>query len=257
VNAASKPEAAAAAAAPSARVITTIAVLLTFASGSTDVAALTRLGNAFASVMTGNMIVFGLSLARQSVSLGAHTVTAVAGYIVGVAAGTVIGREREKRASGTAAGNPGAGKPAAGNPADGVWPAGMALTLTVELVLFAGVLAGWELSGSQPAGAAQYVLLATAACGMGLQAEGVNRMRLGHVRTTYLTGTLTGLISSIFRPEDKVGLRSPAVLAGLVTGAVLAGLLLAAADWAVPCLPVLGVTAALVLGTSRSRIRGR
>ena len=248
MSAVSQPEAAAAA--PSARLITIIAVLLTFASGSSDVAAFTRLGNAFTSVMTGNMIVFGLSLARQSVSLGAHTATAVAAYIVGVAAGTVIGRHRENRASGAAAGEPAPGT-AVRKLTDREWPPGVTLTLAVELLLFAGVLAGWELTGSQPAGADQYVLLAVAACAMGLQAAAVNRLGPGWVRTTYLTGTLTALISAIFRPEDKVGLRRPTVLAGLLAGAVLSGLLLASADWAVPCLPILGITAALVLGAGR------
>jgi uncharacterized membrane protein YoaK (UPF0700 family) len=255
VSAASKPEQGVAAVAPPAQVITIVAVFLTFASGASDVTALTRLGNVFTSVMTGNMTVFGLSLARQSVSLGAHTATAVGGYIVGVAAATVIGRHRAERDSGTAAGKPGSGKPASGRQAGGEWPPRMTLTLAIELLLLAGVLTGWELSGSHPAGTAQYVILAAAACAMGLQSAAVNRMGLGNVSTTYLTGTLTGLVSSIFRPEEKVGWRRPAILAGLVAGAVLAGLLLAAAGWAVPLLPILGVTAAVFVGTSRGTSR--
>ena len=254
MSAASKPEAAVAATAPSARVITIVAVLLTFASGASDVAAFTRLGSVFTSVMTGNMTMFGLSLARQSVSLGAHTATAVAGYIVGVAAGTLLGRHRHRhrhrhrteRASGAAP-----GKPASERPPGGDWPPRLTLTLATELVLLAGVLIGWELTGSHPAGGAQYVLLATAACAMGIQSAAVGRMGLGNVATTYLTGTLTGLVSAIVRPESEVGVRRPAILAGLVAGAVLSGLLLAAAGWAVPCLPILGVTAAVFFGATR------
>ena len=54
------------------RTMTVIAVLLTFASGASDVTSFTRLGNVFTSVMTGNITVFGLPL-------------------IGVAAATVLG----------------------------------------------------------------------------------------------------------------------------------------------------------------------
>jgi uncharacterized membrane protein YoaK (UPF0700 family) len=218
--------------------MTTIAVLLTFASGASDVASFTRLGTVFTSVMTGNITVFGLSLARGSASLAMHTALAVAGYVAGVAAGTLIGRYRAARAP---------GKPAAG-PAGEYWPAHMTLTLAAELTLLTGVLIGWEVTGSRPAGPAQYVILAIAACAMGIQSAAVVQLGLGNVSTTYLTGTLTGLVSEIFRPEAKVGWRRPGVLIGLLAGASLAGVLVANAARAVPCLPLLGVAIATVLG---------
>jgi uncharacterized membrane protein YoaK (UPF0700 family) len=219
--------------------MTVIAVLLTFSSGASDVTSFTRLGNVFTSVMTGNITVFGLSLARGSASLAMHTALAVAGYVAGVAAGTLIGRYRAARAS---------DQPSAG-PAGENWPAHMTLTLAAELTLLAGVLIGWEVTGSRPAGPAQYVILALAACAMGIQSAAVVQLGLGNVSTTYLTGTLTGLVSEIFRPDTKVGWRRPGVLSGLLAGASLAGLLVANAAWAVPCLPLLGVAAATALGT--------
>jgi len=221
------------------RAMTVIAVLLTFASGASDVASFTRLGTVFTSVMTGNITVFGLSLARGSASLAMHTALAVAGYVTGVAAGTLIGRYRAARTL---------AEPAA-NATGEQWPAHLTLTLAAELTLLAGVLAGWELTGSRPAGGAQYVILAVAACAMGIQSAAVVQLGLGNVSTTYLTGTLTGLVGAIFQPDAKVGWRRPGVLAGLLTGASLAGVLVANAAWAVPCLPLLGVAAATVLGT--------
>ncbi len=220
------------------RTMTVIAVLLTFASGASDVTSFTRLGNVFTSVMTGNITVFGLSLARGSASLALHTVVAFAGYVTGVAAGTLIGRYRTDRTPAKLAVEP-----------DGErWPAHMTLTLAAELTLLAGVLAGWEATGSRPAGWAQYAILAAAACAMGVQSAAVVQLGLGNVSTTYLTGTLTGLVSAVFRPEEKVGWRRPGVLTGLLAGASLAGVLIADAAWAVPCLPLLGVAAATVLG---------
>ena len=220
------------------RAMTVIAVLLTFASGASDVTSFTRLGNVFTSVMTGNITVFGLSLARGSASLAMHTALAVAGYATGVAAGTLISRYRAARAP---------DKPAA-EPAGENWPAHMTLTLAAELTLLTGVLIGWEVTGSRPAGPAQYVILAIAACAMGIQSAAVVQLGLGNVSTTYLTGTLTGLVSEIFRPDTKVGWRRPGVLAGLLAGASLAGVLVANAAWAVPCLPLVGVAAATALG---------
>ena len=220
------------------RTMTVIAVLLTFASGASDVASFTRLGNVFTSVMTGNITIFGLSLARGSASLAMHTALAVAGYVTGVAAGTLIGRYHAARAP---------DKPSA-EPAGEHWPAHMTLTLAAELALLTGVLTGWEVTGSRPAGPAQYVILAVAACAMGIQSAAVVQLGLGNVSTTYLTGTLTGLVSAVFQPDDKVGWRRPGVLAGLLAGASLAGLLVAHAAWAVPCLPLLGVAVATTLG---------
>ena len=220
------------------RMMTVIAVLLTFASGASDVASFTRLGNVFTSVMTGNITIFGLSLARGSASLAMHTALAVAGYVTGVAAGTLIGRYHAAPAQD----NP------SGEPAGERWPAHMTLTLAAELVLLTGVLTGWEVTGSRPAGPAQYAILGVAACAMGIQSAAVVQLGLGNVSTTYLTGTLTGLVSAVFQPDDKVGWRRPGVLAGLLAGASLAGLLVAHAAWAVPCLPLLGVAVATTLG---------
>ena len=44
---------------PQQRILTLIAIALTFASGATDVASYTRLGNVFTSVMTGNIVLLG------------------------------------------------------------------------------------------------------------------------------------------------------------------------------------------------------
>jgi uncharacterized membrane protein YoaK (UPF0700 family) len=223
--------------------MTVIAVLMTFASGASDVASFTRLGSVFTSVMTGNMVIFGLSLARGSVSLASHTAVAVAGYVAGVAVGTRVMWHHTAR-------NGGSGDEAPGRE----WPPHVTLTLLIELALFAGVVAGWELTGSRPAGATQFVILVLAACAMGIQSAAVNEMGLGNVSTTYLTGMLTGLISAIVRPDSKpAGRRRLGVLLGLVAGAVLAGAFLATVPAVVPLLPLLAIAVAITLGSGRFR----
>jgi uncharacterized membrane protein YoaK (UPF0700 family) len=65
-------------------------------------------------------------------------------------------------------------------------------------------------------------------------------MGLAEVSTTYLTGTLTGLVASLARPgqETPHGRRRFGVLIGLVAGASLCGLLVATAADLVPLLPL-------------------
>src|ERR1700719_2537015 len=75
---------------PRQQILTLIAIALTFASGATDVASFTRLGDVFTSVMTGNIVLWGLAAARGSLTLASHTAVSIAGYITGVATGTWI-----------------------------------------------------------------------------------------------------------------------------------------------------------------------
>jgi uncharacterized membrane protein YoaK (UPF0700 family) len=164
---------------------------------------------------------------------------AVAGYVAGVVVGTRI---LWRHADGPVAKAP-----------DGEWPPRMTLTLLTELTLLTGVLIGWEVTGTRPSGTAQFVILAIAACAMGIQSASVNQMGLGNVSTTFLTGTLTGLVSAIARPGSKPGARRAGVLGGLVTGALLAGMLDATAPAAVPALPLLGVATAVSLGSGLLR----
>jgi uncharacterized membrane protein YoaK (UPF0700 family) len=98
----------------------------------------------------------------------------------------------------------------------------------------------------------QFIMLALAAGAMGVQAAAVDQMGLKGVSTTYLTGTLTGLVTSLARPDRKgPGVIRPGVLLGLLTGALLSGLLVLTVPILVPLLPVGAMVVVLVLGTNR------
>ena len=215
------------------RATTLIAISLTFGSGVADVTSFTRLGDVFASVMTGNIVLWGLAVARASATLASHTAVAVAGYIAGVAAGTWIARGVKERSAGR----------------DDLLASHIAWVLRAELTLLAGFSVGWEVSGTSPAGWAQFCLLATLTAAMGMQSKAVNDMGLAQVSTTFLTGTLTGLVSSLVSPgqETPHGMRRFGVLIGLAAGALLCGLFLATAARAVPALLLAGLVATLVL----------
>ena len=224
---------------PRQQILTLIAIALTFGSGATDVASFTRLGGVFTSVMTGNIVLAGLAVAQRSLTLASHTAVSIAGYIVGVAGGTWIAYGF-KRA-----------KPADDEGGASVLPAHVNWALFAELILLGGLTVGWEITGARPAGWAQYCLLAVTAAAMGVQASAVNEMGLTHVSTTFLTGTLTGLVSSLVSPgkETPHGPRRFGVLIGLAAGAGLCGLLVATAAAAVPALPLAALITTLVLAS--------
>jgi uncharacterized membrane protein YoaK (UPF0700 family) len=218
------------------RALTLIAVALTFASGAADVASFTRLGSVFTSVMTGNIVLWGLAAARGSVSLFGHTAVAITGYIAGVAGGTWVAHgARDTEAGGDE------------NRA-GVLPTHVTWVLLAELTLLTGFTVGWEVSGAAPAGWAQFSLLATLAAAMGMQSSAVKDMGLTEVSTTYLTGTLTGLVTSLVSPGQDTphGLRRFGVLIGLVAGASLCGMFVATAADGAPALPLAALISALV-----------
>ena len=220
---------------PKQQILTVIAIALTFGSGAADVASFTQLGGVFTSVMTGNIVLWGLAAARGSLSLASHTAVSIAGYIAGVAGGTWIAHEAKTASADQ----------------DGVLPVHVIWVLLAELTLLAGFTVGWEVSGAAPAGWAQFALLATLAAAMGMQSSAVKDMGLTEVSTTYLTGTLTGLVSSLVSPGQDTphGLRRFGVLIGLVAGASLCGLFVATAADGVPALLLAAALTTIVAAT--------
>ncbi len=226
--------------------MTLIAIALTFGSGAMDVASFTQLGNVFTSVMTGNIVLCGLAIARGSASLIAHTATAFAGYVAGVAGGTRIAWYHAAQS----------GSGAEPDRSEGAWAPHVRATLMAELALLTGFCAGWEITGSNPGGGAQYWVLAIAAAAMGMQASAVINMGLTDVSTTYLTGTLTVLVRSLASPRrheagrgKRAGVIRPGVLIGLLAGALLSGLLVKTAPAGVPALPLAALITVVLLSS--------
>ncbi len=230
------------------QLLTLIAIALTFGSGATDVGAFTRLGGVFTSVMTGNIVFFGLAAAERSVSLATHTTVAIGGYIAGVAVatwvlhGVKIRHERSAPASSSAA----------------VLPGYVSWALGAELVVLAGAAIGWEVTAARPLGWVQFVLLAVTAAAMGMQSATVNEMGFSNFSTTFLTGTLTWLVSQVSRPGgDPTGaMRRLSALIALAVGAALSGLLVANAARVVPVLALIAMIIAVVLSRFPVRAGG-
>lgn len=202
-------------------------IALALATGATDAAAFERLGHVFASVITGNLILLGVSAVTADHQLALFTGCALAGYGVGVLLAA------PRRAT-----------PA---PERG-WPPGATAALAFELLLLALFALGWELVGAHPVEAWRAILVAVAGSAMGVQSTAVRR--LGQVSTTYLTSTLTGLLEDMrARRRSEGQLRSLGILGMALVGAAAATALILYARGALPALQLTPV--ALVILASR------
>ena len=178
-------------------------VLLTLTTGAVDASCFLHLGNVFSSVITGNLILLGVSAATASSSLAIHSGTALAGYSVGVLIGAPIATRRVRGGE--------------------TWPLSVTVTLAAEFCVLAAFSVGWELTGGSPGSTAELLLIAALSAAMGIQSAAVRE--LGGMSTTYLTGTLTAVIAELATRDRKPGLaRSVGVLAAVVFGAVAGGL---------------------------------
>ena len=64
--------------------------ILAFAAGSTVALSFLALGDTFASFMSGNTVTLGLRIGMGDFPLALHSMTAIIGYVAGVAAGANI-----------------------------------------------------------------------------------------------------------------------------------------------------------------------
>jgi uncharacterized membrane protein YoaK (UPF0700 family) len=206
---------------------TILAIALTVVTGATDAISFLGLGSVFSSVMTGNLVLLGLSAGGPDGRLAMHVAIAIAGYVLGTVAGSRI-----------------AGPPAPGRP---TWPRRVSVALLLEMLVYAGFLAGWETSGAHPSGEAQAVVLAAAVLAMGMQSGAVRAVGIPGLSTTHLTGTLVAVLGELATGRGWRW-RNISILAGLLIGAAGGGALVAHAPAAAPVLPA-GVLALVLVAS--------
>jgi uncharacterized membrane protein YoaK (UPF0700 family) len=214
----------------------TLVVTLAVVSGATDAIGLLSLGGAFTSVMTGNLVILGISGSSADGALAISSGGAILAFCAGAALGARV------------AGNPVRG--------DRIWPRPVTLGLAVELAFMTAYAVGWWITGGSPGATAGLVMLLCTALALGVQSSTVQRFGVSGMSTTYLTGTLTTVV---IRLASGRGVRevwhSIEILLGLVAGAA-AG---AALTMLVPLLaPVLQLAAlglvVLVAATAAHRM---
>jgi uncharacterized membrane protein YoaK (UPF0700 family) len=174
-----------------------LVVVLTVTTGAVNAATFLYLGHVFSSVVTGTMVLLGVAAGTHNAVLAENCGVALASYVAGVAVGAPLAARR------------------AGRWLEQSW---LTVALALEFCVLTVFSVGWELSGGRPSGAGQLMLLANAGFAMGIQ--GATVRHLGEVSTTYLTGTLTGVIAGLVTGRKPDGLeRSLGIFAALVVGA--------------------------------------
>ena len=202
-------------------------VTLALTTGGMDAIGFIAMGGVFASVMTGNLVLLGVSIGRRNGSLATHVGVALAAYIVGVVAGAIV-----------------AGRP---DPGRSTWPGRVTAALLVELALIIGLTVGWELAGGHPGGDLQLVLLGLASLAMGVQSSAVRSLAAPGLSSTYMTGTLTGLVGAVAAGEGLAGQRQNlAVIAAVVVGAGAGGVLVLEVPRAAPAVALIALSSVIV-----------
>lgn len=207
-------------------------VALTFAAGAVDAVVFLRL-EVFTAVMTGNIVLLGLAIGQGAFRNALRSLIALAAYSGGVLAGA--------RLIGAA-------------PRETVWPAHATRALGVECVLQAAFFGGWILTDARPDGLAAASLIAVSGVAMGIQAV-TARTLAPALSTTYVTGTLTALLSelSALGAIGPDAFRRAAIVVALGLGAVCGALVLVAAAVLAPALPLAVITGVVVVAATRFR----
>jgi uncharacterized membrane protein YoaK (UPF0700 family) len=186
-------------------------ILLSLASGSMDILSYRQLGEVFTSAMTGNAALLGLEIGRGNLSATSRNLAALAGFLLGLAAGAALLR-RARTSSG--------------------WSWAITSTLALEEALLVGFVVLWQYGSGPSSARLLYGLIGLSAMAMGLQSTIAHRIGVPGITTTYFTGTLTSIAMGLLghRPSQEArarpGVRWP-MLAFLVyvVGAALAGAL--------------------------------
>ena len=201
-------------------------VALTFAAGSVDAVALLRL-DVFTAVMTGNIVLLGLAVGQGAFANALRSIIALLGYGTGVLTGARI---------------------VGAIPIETHWSPKATRALALEWVLQAAFLVGWVQSGAKPDGAAAAMLIAFSGVAMGIQAATARALAPG-MSTTYVTGTLTGLLSELSAlgsvSEDRS--RRASIVVALALGAVAGALALVTVPALAPAIPLVVIGAVLVV----------
>lgn len=209
------------------RVRNLLLISLTFASGAVDATSYLGLGRVFTANMTGNLVLFGLGIARVQGLEVLRSGMAFVGYVLGVAvAARVLGRGGSKE----------------------LWTFRVTAVLILETLMLGALSAGWLATSAAPVRPWLEVLIGCSGAAMGMQSTAAQRLAVPSVSTTYVTGTLTSLAAELAlfgHPSGGWPLRAGVVVV-LAFGAGIGALILLRAPLLGPVLPMLvvaGVTA--------------
>ncbi|MEQ3551056.1 YoaK family protein [Pseudonocardia nematodicida] len=188
------------------RLLGAVTVVLTAAAGALDAVTFFAFNEVFASTMTGNLVLLGLDVGRGNWLGTAEALCAIGGYVVGLAAGTVVAGLVMRRLP---------------------WRNAVGVALTVELALLVLVGAGWYgLSDPDTQTMRAILMVAGGAAAMGVQAAALRYVGPTGTPTNFLTGTVTNWVSAMVelhkpRWDGNSALRIVVIAVAAGAGAVI------------------------------------
>ena len=202
---------------------------LSLTAGSADAVGYMGFGRVFTSNMTGNVVLLGIDMGEGHLAAASRTVFVLAIFVLGVAAGALLGRNVRERD----------------------WPRLAARMIGLEkiaLVLFA---IGWAICAGTRNPLIDGLLLFLLTFALGLQSAAMNRLSAPGVSTTAITGTLTVLVTGLVelilptspKPEgtwDRIKFQSTMIVL-YCCGAAASGYLVPHLRPVAGCLPALAL----------------
>jgi len=158
-------------------------LLLAWAAGSVDAISYLALGHVFTANMTGNTLLMGMNAGQGHQAEALRSATALVGYLCGVAVGALLAKTTDKNRK---------------------WSAGVTATLALEALVLGAFGLTWYLTGAGEPSKPWYTLIAASGMTMGLQSVAVRQLGIPGIVTTYITGTLTSLVSGFVSHFRKI-----------------------------------------------------
>jgi uncharacterized membrane protein YoaK (UPF0700 family) len=208
-------------------------IALTFAAGAVDALSFLGLGKVFTANMTGNIVLLGVAIGSGTTAQAVRAAISLVAFGTGV----LVAARLVNRAAAPAG-----------------WPIGVTVALALEAVAQAGLLTGWLVVAGHPGSVLKAVLVGISALAMGIQGGAIRRLGVPGVTTTYVTGTLVGLIDRLTsgRGASAEDLRRGLVLVAILAGAATGALLFAGTPRLAPALPLLITLAVVALAATRA-----
>ncbi len=209
-------------------------VCLTLSSGAVDAISYLGLGKVFTANMTGNIVLLGLAVGRSEGSQVVRAAISLVAYAAGAFLASRIARRGEDQS---------------------IWRREVTLVLALEALLQAGLFAAWLASSGHPGQTAEALMVGLSALAMGIQSAAVAALGVAGVTTTYVTGTLTGLMGGLGAGSGNRSelARRAIVLVALLAGAAIAAVILTNVRRLAPLLPLLLTGAVVVYAATRWR----
>lgn len=155
----------------------TLLLLLACTAGYIDAVSYRGLGHVFTANMTGNTVLLGMAVVQVDRYTALRSGLALVGFLLGsLLSACIVERDH----------------------AEDIWPRTVTLALGLEWVMLLLFAAGWQYASvAWSPHVTRAILIVLAALAMGVQSVAVRRLDVSGIVTTYMTGTLTSMVTRL------------------------------------------------------------